>query len=163
MKQVLWAVGGAAMLLLATGCSKGYVVHTEVDHHGQSHKVVSTNEVDRNWSWFVGSDITTEWPMTCPPEAINSKGELDKEQCSVDHDHLVGPNNGQVRYARTVHASDTIGKKVLPSVWMAALWGWLIADGRSGSQSQNQNNNVSQTNQFIDNVQPGGGHGQKAK
>jgi hypothetical protein len=133
------------MLIGLVGCGKGYVIHTDIDAKGNKQKVVVTNEVDRNWAWFVGSDITTEWPMKCPVEAIGWKGELDKEQCTIDHDHLIGPNKGQVRYMRTVHASDTIGKKILPTLWMAALWGWLINSGGHGDQNVTQNASNSTT------------------
>lgn len=78
---------------------------------------------------------------------------------------LTGPNKGQIRNLYTVHASDTLGKKVLPSIWMAALWGWLISGSGHGDQTQEQLEHEQRhaANQFIDNVQPGGGHSQVAK
>ncbi len=44
------------VLLVLTGCSKGYVIHTEVDNQGNKQKVVSTSAVDNsNWYRLIGS------------------------------------------------------------------------------------------------------------
>jgi|SRR5688572_28130385 len=133
------------MVMVLIGCSKGYIVHTDIDQKGNKQKVVVTQEVERDWAWFVGSDKTTLYPMTCPYSAIGWNGDLDKEQCTIEHKHLTGPNKGQTELVRYVDATETIGKKILPTLWMAALWGWLLSHGTS-SGDQSQTNNQNQTN-----------------
>lgn len=138
----------AGVVLVLAGCSKGYVIHTEVDNQGNKQKVVSTSAVDNsNWHWLFGSDITIQYPMNCPYSAIGWNGDLDKEQCTIEHEH----EKGMTRYHRTVHANDTIIKKAVTGLWALLFF---IPRGGSATATQTNTNNAA----FYDNIPPSGGH-----
>ncbi len=149
MRKVLLSVVLSMMALgLLTACGKGYIVTTEKDHNGGTHKVVHSSAVDNsNWHWLFGSDLTVEMALLCTPEAINWKGDLDKEQCSGQHNHLTGADRGMTHYVRTVHASDTIIKKAVSGLW-ALLFFIPNLVGSHGDQ------NVTQTGATTINTHP---------
>lgn len=151
-------VFGIMALGFLTACGKGYIVTTEKDPKGGTMKVVHSSAVDNsNWHWLFGSDITVEMALLCKPEAINWKGDLDKEQCSGQHNHLAGSDKGMTHYVRTVHASDTIIKKAVSGLW-ALLFFIPNLVGSHGDQNVTQSNANVNNAAFYDGIPPNGGH-----
>ncbi len=157
MKQLFLGLVLSFMVLgFLTGCGKGYIVSTDKDQHGHMKKVVHTTEALTSWNWFFGSDVTTSYPMSCSPDAIGWKGQLDKEQCVIDHDHLTGPNAGQTRTLHTVHANDTVGKKALAGLWALLFFipNMIGTNEQTVTQTQTQSQPLTASTIYMGNAPP---------
>ena len=124
-------------------------------------KIVINVQYPGNSALLIGDTKEVFW-QRCPMTALDlAFDKLDESWCVTEHIH----KDGMTYDVRTHDASQSVVKAVLPAVIMGgaiAGGGALIGNGLSKGGST-QNNTTTQQNQFIDNVQPGGGHAQKAK